>query len=229
LRDHCTRRGEAVKAKPRRVGAEKRGGLTVPAFFACYPRAAVSTFDRLADLAPERVRPLKRVEYARLVEAGVFEEERVELLGGAIVEMSPHGTPHDSAVMRLTKLLVRAVGDRAEVRVQLAFVASDQSQPEPDLALVPPGDYREAHPDTAMLLVEVSAESLRKDRTLKAAIYARAGVPEYWIVNVVDGSVERHTNPQSGAYTEMMIVRPGASIRLRILDDVEIPVAEIFR
>jgi Uma2 family endonuclease len=221
-------KAKSRRAKPWRAHAEDGIGLTVPTVAACYPCLVMSSFDWLSDLAPERVRPLKRVEYGRLVEAGAFEDERVELLAGAIVEMSPHGTPHDSAVMRLTKLFVRAVDERAEVRIQLSFVASDDSQPEPDLAIVPPGAYRDAHPDAAYLLVEVSAESLRKDRTLKASIYARAGVPEFWIVNVVGACVERHTAPRNGSYTNVATVRPGESIRLELLDDVEIAVAEIF-
>jgi Uma2 family endonuclease len=188
----------------------------------------VSTFDRLADLGSERVRPLRRVEFERLVDLGVFESERVELLAGAIVEMSPQSTRHAAAVMKLTKLLVRAAGDRAEVRVQLSFAASDESLPEPDVAVVPPGSYRNAHPDRAFLLVEVSAESLRKDRTLKAELYARSGVPEYWIVNVADACVERFTAPSNGIYAGFAIVRPGETLRLERFGDAEIPVASIF-
>jgi Uma2 family endonuclease len=186
-------------------------------------------FDRLAELAPERVRPLKRVEYEWLVEAGAFEEEHVELLGGAIVEMSPHGTEHATAIMRLTRLLVAAVGDRAWVRVQLSFAASDVSEPEPDFAIVPLGNYRSGHPDSALLLVEVSAESLRKDRTVKAAVYAAAGVPEYWIVNVAEECVERYTEPRDGAYVRSEVVRKGETLHMAALADVEIGVSEIFR
>jgi Uma2 family endonuclease len=189
----------------------------------------MSAFDWLSELAPERVRPLKRVEFERLVEAGAFEDERVELLEGAIVEMSPHGPPHASAISRLSKLLFRSVGDRAEVRVQLSFAASDLSEPEPDFAIVPSGSYRHAHPEVALLLVEVSTSSLRKDRKLKASIYARANVPEYWIVNVADECVERYTAPRSGEYSQVSIVRPGEALRMESLDGVEIPVAEIFR
>jgi Uma2 family endonuclease len=216
------------EAKPRRAAADERRGPTVPDLVACYP-SIMSTYDRLSDLAPERVRPLRRVEFERLVEAGAFEDERIELLDGAIVEMSPHGPPHAAAITRLTKLLVIGVGDRAEVRAQLSFAASDISEPEPDFAVVPKGAYREAHPATALLLVEVSATSLNKDRKLKASIYARAGVPEYWIVNVAETCVERHTVPRDGSYAKIEVVRPGESIRLELLDAVEIPVAEIFR
>jgi Uma2 family endonuclease len=130
--------------------------------------------------------------------------------------------------MRLTKLLVRAAGDRAEVRVQLSFAASDQSLPEPDVAVVPPGSYRESHPDRAFLIVEVSADSLRKDQTLKAELYARAGVPEYWIVNVADACLERHTMPSNGAYAEVEILGAGEMLRLERLGDARIAVAAIL-
>jgi len=200
----------------------------VPDVATCYSRV-VSTLDRLSDLAPERVRPLKRVEYERLVHEGLFEDEHVELLGGAIVEMSPHGTRHASAIMLLSKLLVRAAGDSAEVRTQLSFAASDESLPEPDIAVVPPGRYRDAHPSRALLLVEVSAESLRKDRVLKAEVYARAGVPEYWIVNVVDECVEVRTLPRDGAYTNVSIARPGDTLSLAVLGGAGLPVSDFLR
>jgi len=189
----------------------------------------MSTFDWLSELGPERVRPLKRVEFERLVELGAFEDERVELLVGAIVEMSPRGPSHASAIAQLSKVLYREVGERAEVRVQLSFAASDFSEPEPDLAVVPTGSYRDAHPEAAHLLVEVSSSSLRKDRAIKAPLYAAAGVPEYWIVDVGGQLVERYTVRVNGVYTNVTTIRPGESLRLVALPDVEVPVADIFR
>jgi Uma2 family endonuclease len=188
-----------------------------------------STYDHLSDLAPERVRPLRRVEYERLVSMGAFEDERVELLDGVIVEMSPHGPPHATAITRLNKLLVQRVGDSAEVRVQVSFAASEFSEPEPDFAIVPLGAYHEAHPDTALLLIEVSGSSLRKDRSTKASIYARASVPYYWIVNTTDQYIEIYATPRNGSYTSTTVARPGETLRLEGLPGVEIPVAEIFR
>lgn len=195
----------------------------------CYPTFMSSTYDRLSELAPERVRPLRRVEYERLVAMGAFEDERVELLDGVIVEMSPHEPPHATAITRLNKLLVRAVGDSAEVRVQVSFAASEFSEPEPDFAVVPLGAYHDAHPDTALLLVAVSGASLRKDRGIKASIYARASVPVYWIVNTADQCVEIYTAPRNGSYANVTVARPGETLKIDQLTGVEIPVAEIFR
>src|SRR5580704_11900392 len=93
-----------------------------------------------------------------------------------------------TSVTRLNKLLVRALGDRAEVRVQAPFGASDVSEPEPDLAVVPPGSYLDEHPSRAHLLIEVADSSLQDDRRIKGPLYAAAGVPEYWIVDLVRGA-----------------------------------------
>jgi Uma2 family endonuclease len=201
----------------------------VPSPLACYSCFVVSTFDRLADLAPERVRPLKRFEYEKLVDAGVFDDERVELLGGAIVEMSPQSPQHAATIIRLTKLLVRAAGDRAEICAQLPFVASDDSLPEPDLALVPLGDYDDARPDRALLVVEVAVASLGKDRLLKAELYARAGVPEYWIVNLIDRVVEVHTTPRDGVYADVRSVGREAKLRLVALPTVELTIGDFLK
>src|SRR5689334_18666194 len=106
-------------------------------------------------LAPQTTRPLKRAEYERLVAMGAFEDERVELLEGVIVTMSPNHPEHASPVQVLTELLVPALVGRAGVRVQLSLVAARESVPEPDVAIVPIGDYRHAHPDRAHCVIEV--------------------------------------------------------------------------
>jgi Uma2 family endonuclease len=142
--------------------------------------------------------------------------------------MSPHSFEHATAIMRLTHLLVGAVGERAWVRVQLSFAASDVGEPEPDLAVVPIGSAEHAPPASAFLLVEVSKESLRKDRRIKGRVYAGAGVPEYWIVNVIDRSVERLTGPVDGVYTMVETFRPGDVLSAGAIARVEIPVADIF-
>jgi Uma2 family endonuclease len=201
----------------------------VPSPTACYPCFVVSTFDRLSDLAPERVRPLKRVEFERLIEDGVFDEdERIELLDGVLVEVSPQGTLHSAAIMQLSERLTLALSGRARVRTQLPFAASDDSLPEPDLALVPLGDYRKANPDKAFLIVEVANDSLRKDRRLKGELYARAGIAEYWIVNVVDTCVERYTTPQDGWYATVARANVGETLRIEAFPNVEVAVSDIF-
>lgn len=173
---------------------------------------------------------MRRVEYDRLVDDGFFDEdEKMELLDGVIVEMTRQGPRHAATVQRLTRLLILALDKRAEVRVQLPFAASEISEPEPDLAVVATGDRDRAHPDEAMLLIEVSETSLNKDRRVKARIYAEAGVPEYWLVDVAAGAIEVRTEPGQGGYGEVRSARTGESIRLQAFPDVEIAVADIVR
>lgn len=189
----------------------------------------MSVIDHLADLAPERVRRLRRREYEQMVAARLFEGERVELLEGVIVEMSPQNPLHAGTVQKLTRVLGRAVIGLADLRVQLPLAVSDESLPEPDVALVTQQDFDAEHPTSALLVVEVAEASLRKDRNVKAALYARAGVPEYWVVNLIDRLIEVHADVVSGAYTHVTSVRPGDVIRLRAFPDLVIAVSDIVR
>ena len=188
-----------------------------------------SALETLAGIAPERVRALRRVEYEQMVSQGLFANERIELLEGVIVEMSPQNPRHAAVVERLTNKLARLVSDRASLRVQLPLATSDRSMPESDLAIVALGDYDAGHPTTALLVVEVAEASLRKDRRVKSEVYARAGVPEYWVVNLIDGLIEVHADVGGDAYTRITPARPGESIRLHAFPDVEIAVGEILR
>lgn len=159
----------------------------------------------------------------------MFEGERVELLYGMVVTMSPHGPPHDSAVEELTELLVRALAGRARVRIQSAFAASDGSEPEPDVAVVPKGAHHQGHPTEAWLIIEVAESSLKKDRGLKAQLYAESGVPEYWVVNLPDRLIEVHSEIVGGAYARVTPYRPGDSVPLLQFPDVQVPVSDVLR
>ena len=163
-----------------------------------------------------------------MVTLGLFEGERVELLYGVIVRMPPKGPPHDSAIQRLTKLLLPRLLGRAALRVQSAFAASDGSEPEPDLAIVPDGEYRDAHPATAFLLIEVADSSLQVDRVTKAKLYAESGVPEYWVVNVRDSIIEVHTDIVRDAYIRVSPYRAGERLRLSHFADIEILVDDVL-
>lgn len=162
-----------------------------------------------------------------MLEIGLFSDEHVELLEGAIVQMSPHGPDHDDTVTRLTKRLILGLGDRADVRPQCAFATSD-SEPEPDIAVVPSGSYRTQHPSEAFLVVEVARSSLAKDRGPKARIYAAAAVPEYWIVNIPERQIEVHRDARDGKFTRIEILREGQTLRLSAFPDVELDVSFVL-
>src|SRR5262245_36998247 len=107
-------------------------------------------------LAPQGLRPITRAEYDRMIDLGIFDEdERIELLHGMLVAMSPQGQRHAYVIRVLTELLVPALLGRAQVRIQLPLAASDDSEPEPDVSVVPVGDYLDDHPQGAHLVVEV--------------------------------------------------------------------------
>ena len=142
-------------------------------------------------------------DYHRMGEAGILhEDDRVELIEGEIVEMAAIGTRYFSCVNRLTRLLVRAVDDDAIVSVQNPVRLSENTEPQPDLAVLRPRDYLESLPgsEDVHFLIEVSDTTLAYDRNLKLPLYARAGVPEIWIVDLASETLERHTEPSSDGY-----------------------------
>jgi Uma2 family endonuclease len=179
-------------------------------------------------LDAEGVRPLKRTEYDQLVELGFFEDERLELLRGLLVTMSPQKPRHANVPAVLGALLVRALGSRAQVRQHSPLALGEYSEPEPDIAVVPPGDYSRAHPATALLIVEAADSSLRQDRRFKAALYAEHGIPEYWIVNLVESVVEVHTLPAAGRYTRVETCGMEQSVCLLAFPDVRVHLGALF-
>jgi len=147
-----------------------------------------------------RTRRWTRREYGRLIDVGVLhEDDAIELLEGRLVVAEPQHTPHATAIDLAGEALRQAFGPGWRVRVQLPLGLGRDSEPEPDVAVVR-GDARDFlvdHPTTAALVVEVADASLQLDRRVKARIYARAGITDYWIVNLVDRVVEVHRDPLS--------------------------------
>ncbi len=178
-------------------------------------------------IAPEFVRPLKRAEYDRLIELGVFEHERVELIRGVLVKMSPQRAPHASTIESLTELLSAQLRGRLRLRIQLPLALSDDTEPEPDVALVDLGNYQVEHPRTARLIIEVADSSLQNDRA-KVAVYASAGISEYWIVNLGAHTVEVYLAPDGERYGEVRTLRSGDVLRPTALPDVALAIAELL-
>jgi Uma2 family endonuclease len=143
---------------------------------------------------PLTLRRWSRTEYERLVELGVFAGEPLELIGGQLLVAEPQYAYHASAISRLEYAVRAILPPGWIVRTQLPVALDDDSEPEPDLVVVPgwPGDYQDRHPARAALVVEVAESSLAFDREHKASLYARSGVGDYWIVNLVDRVLEVH-------------------------------------
>jgi Uma2 family endonuclease len=146
-------------------------------------------------------RPARRwsvAEYHRLGELGVFgPDERLELIVGEILPMSPIKSPHAAATTVVHLALLPVFGAGWVVRTQLPLTLGEDSEPQPDVAVVSgdPSDYWDAHPKSAALIVEVSDATLRFDQTEKATLYARAGIPEYWVLNLPQRRLEVRRDP----------------------------------
>jgi Uma2 family endonuclease len=180
-------------------------------------------------LAPERPRRIRRSEYLELAELGAFDDERVELLYGVIVEMSPPDSPqHSSPIQVLNERLVLKLAGRASVRTQLPYACDDESQPVPDFAVVPVGRYWDDHPQHAHCIIEVALSSLRKDRLVKAPLYAASRVSEYWIADVSGRCFHVFRNSNGSAYESETRYDMGDSVALEAFPDVVITVADVF-
>ncbi|HPH65417.1 MAG TPA: Uma2 family endonuclease [Kofleriaceae bacterium] len=167
----------------------------------------------VASTAEPSVRPLRRVEYEQLTELGMFGDEKIELLRGALVRMSPQGPYHANVVAKLTNVLASMLYPRFEVRPQLPFSADDTSMPEPDIMIVEAtGSLTSPHPSRTLLIIEVSVSSLRLDRGLKAEIYSQAGVPEYWIIDIVHRKIIVHRDPRDDGYASVQTVVDGDAL-----------------
>lgn len=147
---------------------------------------------------PLTLRRWKRSEYDRLVELGVFVGEPIELIGGQLVVAEPQYPYHASAVSAAEYALRALLPPGWLVRTQAPISLDDESEPEPDLVVVPgrPSDYRDAHPARPVLILEVAESSLEFDRRHKGSLYARAGIQEYWIVNLPERVLEVHRDPE---------------------------------
>lgn len=147
---------------------------------------------------PIRTRRWTRAEYERLIELGVFQPgEAIELIGGELMVAEPQGAAHYTAIQKTARALEAVVGPGWTVRTQGPVGLDNDSEPEPDVALVSGtvDDYRHAHPSRPVLVVEVAESSLDTDRERKGSLYARAGLPEYWVLNLEGRVLEVYRDP----------------------------------
>ena len=187
---------------------------------------------------PTRTRRWTRVEYDRLIDLGIFRPgEHLELLGGQLMVSEPQGSLHATAVGLVEDVLRGCFGAGWVVRGQMPIALDEESEPEPDVAVVPGTryDYVTAHPSRPILLVEVAESSLADDRGTKATLYARAGIADYWILNLVDRALEVCRDPVTASvqssgwrYRDVTVLQPGAAVAPLARPDVLVEVAGLL-
>lgn len=201
----------------------------------CYhlERELMQAADRETTLLETQRRRFDVTEYYRMVEAGIIgEDDRVELIEGEIVEMAAMGSRHAACVRRLEALLNHRAGQAGIVSTQCPIRLDDNSEPEPDLALLKPREdfYSREHPgpDDVLLVVEISDASLEYDTEVKLPLYARAGILEAWLVNLATETIEMHTDPSSGEYRQTRRARRGEKLSSNSVPGLEIPAGDVL-
>jgi len=178
-------------------------------------------------------RRFTRAEYHRMAEVGILHEhDRVELIRGEIVQMSPPGRRHKAFAGNLSQLLVTRLAGRATVWMQNPIVLTEDTEPQPDIAVLRRGAVsykeRDACGEDTLLLIEVADTSLAYDRSTKLRLYAEAGIPEYWVVDCSAEAIETYRDPGPEGYRDVTRVAGTATLRLQAFPDVELTTADIF-
>lgn len=170
-------------------------------------------------------------QYHRMVDAGVWDDCRVELLNGVVVEMSPEGIPHASKRTKAQNYLIKLLGERAILRVGAPITLPSGSEPEPDLAIVQPReneyDIHHPYPENIFWVIEYSQTSLEKDLGVKADIYAAEGIAEYWVINLKKNALIMFRSPIDGKYQSCQEVTAG-SINPLAFTDIAIDVLRLL-
>jgi Uma2 family endonuclease len=171
-------------------------------------------------------------EYHQMIASRILENRRVELLKGEIVEMSPEGEPHAYFSSEAGEYLIRLLGDRAAIRFAKPITLPNDSEPEPDIAIVQRlgREYLEHHPypENIFWLIEYSDSTLVKDLETKTKIYAEVGIPEYWVVNLKSRYLIIFRDPQDGDYASKLTLKAG-TVNPLAFPDVGISVSAIVR
>jgi Uma2 family endonuclease len=167
-------------------------------------------------------------EYHRMGQAGILSPaDRVELIDGEIVTMTPIGARHNAAVNRANRALGRAAGDQAIVQVQGSIRLGRLDEPQPDLAFLrPKADFYAAGlpgPADVLLVIEIADASLAYDREVKSRLYAAVGIPEYWLVNLDARIVTRFLRPEGGTYRDVRQIPAGQTLAPQLLPSCEVP------
>jgi Uma2 family endonuclease len=187
-----------------------------------------------ADMATQIAKKLFTVyDYHKMVDAGILgEDDRVELIRGEIVQMSPIGPPHNGTIHRANWFLSRIIGDLAIIGVQGSIRLDEYDEPQPDLYLLRPKEdfytSRHAGPADILLIIEVADSSLDYDRTTKMQLYAETGVPEYWISDLQNDCIIVYRDLDNAAYRNVQQFRRGEKLTPRLLPGCSIPVESLL-
>ncbi len=171
-------------------------------------------------------------EYAQMIATGIIaEDDRVELIRGEIITMSPIGPSHAYVVAILNRILSRQASDDVLIAVQNPIWLPDDSQPQPDLALVAFRDYMQTlpTPGDVLLVIEVADSSLAYDRQVKLPLYAAAGIPEAWLVDLAARRVERYTEPHADGYATRLPIGRGGTVASTTVPGIALPMDTLFR
>jgi Uma2 family endonuclease len=191
----------------------------------------------IASILSAQRRKFSKAEYYRMAEMGFFNGQRVELIDGEVVLMSPQEAEHATAVELVARVLEEAFGEGYHVRDQKPLDLGEGQEPEPDAAVVAgsPRDYSQAHPKTAVLVVEVAMSSVDYDRAVKGSLYAKAGIPEYWLLNLRERRLEVFREPVpmpeqifGFGYKSMRIYLPEETVSPLAKPDAQIKVADLL-
>jgi Uma2 family endonuclease len=182
---------------------------------------------------PPQVQPHRwtRYEFEKMAEIGLFSAEaRLELVEGEIWEMAAHTSLHAAAIALLQRRLDRMLDAGHHLRIQLPLALTDDSEPEPDIAVVSgnPEDYWNKHPDSAVMVIEVAYSSLDHDQERKRRLYASCRIPEYWILNLNERQLEVYREPQQNDYQVCLILTAGAAVSPLLHPDGTIEVASLL-
>lgn len=168
-------------------------------------------------------RPITVATYIQMVDFGILrEDEKVELINGDIIEMTPIGSSHASVVDRITDSLTTLLAGKVIVRVQSPVQINDLSMPEPDISVLrrTPNFYVDSHPGPGdiLMLIEVAKSTVNYDRQIKLPLYASAGIPEFWLVNLEENVIEAYFTPIGNRYAESLRIKSSGNISLRQFD-----------
>jgi len=172
-------------------------------------------------------------EYYGMLEAGILApEEKVELINGEIIQISPIGSQHAACVSRLRELIGEILGKSVIIRTQDPVRLNDKSEPEPDLAILrrQADFYASAHPqpEDVLLLIEVADSSLHFDQHVKLPLYAAANIPEVWIIDITNQKVQTFSAPEAGAYKQQALFRVSENVTSTTLPDLKLSVDNIL-